>query len=752
MACRAGGRGQSWRLIAGQVYRKPPAPPARGGRLPAVDTASITAELNPQQRDAVTAPDGNLLVLAGAGTGKTRVLTSRVAWLVANGMAHTGEVLAVTFTNKAAEEMRGRVRRMLGHDTSRMWIGTFHSIANRLLRMHATEAGIKPGFQIIDKSDQTTVARGILKDEGADSSAESVREMTGFISKSKEWGLLPSDIPPSDTRTRRWLPYFEIYNRLLREQNKVDFGDLMILSGRLLRTHPEIQRRYTDRFRHVLVDEFQDTSAFQYDWLKLFKGKDNRFFAVGDDDQSIYGFRSADPRIMSAYREEFEVGTIVRLELNYRSQPGILKAANALIDGNTNRIGKTLRPVVEEREPIHLRGFGADKDEAHFVAAAAAGLVSDGDDPGEIGVIYRTNAQSRLLEQAMLAQRVRHQIYGGRRFFDRKEVRDSVAYLRLAVNPQDHDALQRVVNFPPRGIGAVTVGSLAAHPGGMWAGIQAAAPGSNKVDAFRALVEGLAAAHSAGESPGDMVVRVNRESGLREHFSRKREDRERIENLDELVNAAREFEQEAGEEAGLADFVSHLSLDTGKSDAHVSRGVSLMTAHAAKGLEFGTVFVVGLEDGLFPHYMSLESPAELEEERRLLYVAITRAKRRLFLTYARTRMEHGNIRRCRMSRFVEELPDDVVEEYSPGTHPVGRPAGTEAPRKERGRAPLQDVGRRSGTKYEKGDRVEHPMFGQGIVMTKAVFGGLPVLDIRFDRHGKKRICPDVVEMKVLDRV
>lgn len=713
-----------------------------------MDPSSIIDGLNPGQRDAVTAPDGNLLVLAGAGTGKTRVLTSRIAWLVANGAAHTGEVLAVTFTNKAAEEMRGRVERMLRQPASRMWIGTFHSIANRLLRMHAEEAGLRPGFQIIDKSEQATVARAILKAEKADSGAETVREMTGFISRQKEWGLTPSQLYPADPAVKRWLPYFEIYNRRLREENKVDFGDLMVLSGALLRERPEVRRKFVERFRHVLVDEFQDTSAFQYEWLKLFRGGDSRFFAVGDDDQSIYGFRSADPRIMARYREEFAVDQVVRLELNYRSQPGILRAANALIEGNTNRIGKTLRPTVEGAEPIRLRGFATDQDEARFVAASIPELEAEGIGPDEVGVIYRTNAQSRLLEQALIAQRVPHQIYGGRRFFDRKEVRDSIAYLRLAVNPSDRDALARIVNFPPRGIGARTVERLAAHPGGMWAGVQAAAPESPKVDAFRELVEKLAAAHSAGESPSEMVERANRASGLREHFSRKKEDLERIENLDELVSAARQFEQELGGRADLSDFVSHLSLDTGKSDSREARGVSLMTAHAAKGLEFGAVIVTGLEEGLFPHYMSLESEAELEEERRLMYVAITRARRLLCLTYARSRMEHGRIHSCRMSRFVEELPDEVVDEYSPG---LRRPRAADAPRAaEPKRSVLPaNVGRRSGTEYRRGDKVEHPVFGRGTVLAITAAGGMRMVDVRFDTHGKKKICPEVVEMRVV---
>ncbi len=717
-----------------------------------MDTCLITEALNPEQRKAVELESGNLLVLAGAGTGKTRVLTSRVAWLVSQGLAHAGEILAVTFTNKASQEMLVRIADLLNRDdVSGMWMGTFHSVAYRLLRYHGREIGIGSGFQVIDKSDQTSIIRRLLKEDKSDYSSESVRDLSGFISRSKEWGLHPGDIQ-SDHRNRKWLPYYEMYNEYIREQNKLDFGDLMILSRDLLIRHPGVRRQYAERFRHVLVDEFQDTSRFQYDWLKLFKSDGNRFFAVGDDDQSIYGFRSADPYIMQEYRKEFGVTEIVRLETNYRSQPNVLKVANALISRNSGRIGKTLKAHAGTPEPLRLRGFGHAEDEARFVANSVQSLGEEGVANDSVAVIYRTNAQRRLIEQMLVNLGIPYRVYGGQRFFDRKEIKDAMCYLRLAVNPHDRDALTRVINFPPRGIGARTMERLAENPNGIHAAIQMMAQENPKVDGFRMLLEDLVRAHEGNARPSEMVLKVNGVSGLHKHYSQKGEDLERGENLDELVNAAKQFEnQTAGKDASLADFISYASLDTGNPDAQEQSAVNLMTAHAAKGLEFEVVFLVGLQEGLFPHYLS-KGPHQIEEERRLMYVAITRAKRLLFLTYARSRMERGQRHESRQSRFLDELPPDVIEEYSAipgggGERQVRRQRKNPAFWSTRTRNPGNGRTAPEGI-HSVGTQVEHSKFGKGVVLAVRKTESREVVEIYFKSCGRKKIDSSVVKMKI----
>jgi len=710
------------------------------------------AGLNPEQKKAVTWDRGHLLVLAGAGTGKTRVLTSRLAWVVAQGQAHFGEVLAVTFTNKASEEMRSRVAALARRDVTGSWIGTFHSIAHRLLRIHGKEVGLRGGFQIIDKGDQTTIARRLLAEAGG--RKEEARDMVGFISRAKEMGLTPTQTDPSAPNARRWVQMYEAYDAYLREQNKVDFGDLMMRSRDLLMARPEIRAHYVERFRHVLVDEFQDTSPFQYEWLKLFRGEDNRYFAVGDDDQSVYGFRSADPEIMQHYRREFGVEEVVRLETNYRSQPHILDAANALIGRNTNRIGKTLRASegAAPKAKIALRGFGTDLDEAEFVAQAARELQHKGERLDAAAVIYRTNAQSQPLEKALTAVGVPYRIYGGQRFFDRKEVKDAIAYLRLAIDPGDREALLRVINFPPRGIGDTTLRQLQADPLGIPAAIERLGEENRRVGEFRGLLREIESAHRREAGPSELLKFIYGASGLRKHYEEKKADLERVENLDQLVSAASLFEQESGEDgADLADFVSYASLDSGKADNRGDGGINLMTAHAAKGLEFDAVHIVGVEEALFPHQLAWE-PRDVEEERRLMYVAITRARRLLHLTYARSRMEFGQHRRSKISRFVGELPAAVIEEYAPAST-EGRGQFRRRPGAAQWQAKAQRKADASpkfppmeGGGHKPGDYVSHPSFGKGVVIAVHPGASAPVVEVSFKNHGKRKIDTSIVPL------
>ena len=697
---------------------------------------------------------GNLLVLAGAGTGKTRVLTSRFSWLVGQDMASSGEILAVTFTNKAAEEMKVRVAALLGREVYGAWIGTFHSVANRLLRRHAGEAGLRSGFQIIDKADQTAVARRVLEqDRGEKPAKEDVRELSGFIAGCKEQGHAPAAVAPSDYKSRKWLPYYELYEKLLQEENKVDFGGLMMRSYELLAGQEGIRRQYAERFRHVLVDEFQDTSRFQYSWLKLFRGGGNRFFVVGDDDQSVYGFRAADPGIMQTFRGEFEVPEVARLEVNYRSQPHILTAANSLIACNANRIGKMLRPHAGAPKPLRLRAFCSGEEEADSVVAALEENADAGDGLDTAAIIYRTNAQSRLFEQRLASRCVPYRIYGGQRFFDRKEVKDALAYLRLAADPQDREALRRVVNFPPRKIGAVTERRLFDHPGGPWAGVEQMSESSRNVAQFRRTIEALARAFADGASPSALTELVNSEAGLYEHYRRSRDDLERLENLQELVSAAKQFEREHREEETVADFISYASLDTGKASLREGGGVNLMTAHAAKGLEFGIVFIVGVEDAFFPHKMSADDPEKVEEERRLMYVAITRAKRVLQLSYAHSRMEYGRPERRRPSRFLDEIPDEVLDRPRPRPDAAGSLQSRSSAARSRwgGNASAyafaKPQGASEGAGYRRGDMVRHPKFGSGVVMSVQSGANGPLVEVYFKSSGRKKIDTSIVPLR-----
>jgi DNA helicase-2/ATP-dependent DNA helicase PcrA len=704
-----------------------------------MDVTDIIDPLNEAQREAVTAPDRPTLVLAGAGSGKTRVLVHRIAWVIrVNGVA-AQQVLAVTFTNKAAAEMRERIERLLGFPTRSLWIGTFHGLAHRLLRIHAADAGLSEGFQIMDSDDQVRLVRRMLRALELDENVWVPKEIQWFINAQKDEGYRPKDLHDEGNAGRRqMIDLYGRYERACAAASLVDFGELLLRSLELLRDNEQLLRQYRERFRHVLVDEFQDTNAIQYRWLKLIAGPSGMPFVVGDDDQSIYRWRGARVENLQRFQQDYPGTQIVRLEQNYRSTATILDAANAVIANNSARLGKTLWTEGAAGAPIKVYAAFNERDEAEFVINRIQDFVGQGNRRSEIAVLYRSNAQSRVFEEGLLAAGIPYRVYGGLRFFERAEIKDALAYLRLIANRDDDPSFERVVNTPPRGIGARTVelvrDEARAAGTSLWRAAAAliaagslAKRAAESLWAFLQLIDGLDT-ETRNESLHDQVARVTERSGLVAHHGKNQDagGEARVENLEELVTAAREvFTDESSELPPLAEFLAFAVLESGDGQAEAYQdSVQLMTLHSAKGLEFSLLFLCGMEDGLFPHQRSLNDPAGLEEERRLCYVGITRARQELYLTHAEQRRLHGEQRFSIPSRFLREIPAELVEEVRPAMI-VSRPIY------RRAESHTQIGGMRLG------QRVRHGKFGEGIVLNSEGSGSHARVQVNFEREGPK---------------
>jgi len=731
-------------------------------------SSPLLANLNPEQLAAVTLPHGSALILAGAGSGKTRVLTTRIAWLLATGQASPLSVLAVTFTNKAAKEMLARLSALTPVNTRGMWIGTFHGLCNRMLRAHYRDAGLPQLFQIMDTQDQLSLIKRLYKAHGIDDERFPPRQLQGLINGSKEEGLRANQVEAHDEFTRRQVEHFALYEEACSREGVVDFPELLLRCFELLSRHDVLREHYQRRFSHLLVDEFQDTNALQYRWLRLLAGPQAAVFAVGDDDQSIYAFRGANVANMQRFERDF--GTpeapvqLIKLEQNYRSHGHILDAANALIKHNQGRLGKNLWTADARGEPVRAFAAPSDINEAAFVVEVVKSLVDEGVSPAEVAVLYRSNAQSRVLEHALFNAGMPYRVYGGMRFFERAEVKHALAYMRLIAAPDDDGAFLRVVNFPPRGIGARTLETLQdkARAAGtsLWQAA-CAAPGTGKpgasLGAFLKLIEGMRSA-AAGFPLSETVEHVVQASGLGAHYAAERDGQERIENLQELVNAAESFVREAdlqvaGEselETGdpLSAFLAHAALEAGETQAAEGRpALQLMTVHSAKGLEFHTVFVTGLEEGLFPHENSMSEYDGVEEERRLAYVAITRARRRLYLTHAQSRMLHGQVRYNVASRFLDELPAALVRWLSPQRADAW-PTRTEAPRTSEpsfGAASYGALADRPG--WRIGQSVKHAKFGLGIIIDAEGRGTDARVQVNFRDVGVKWLALEYAKLQ-----
>ncbi|MFP5466088.1 MAG: UvrD-helicase domain-containing protein [Gammaproteobacteria bacterium] len=785
------------------------------------DPSPLLAGLNAEQAAAVTLPPEHALILAGAGSGKTRVLTTRIAWLLQSGQISPGGVMAVTFTNKAAKEMMTRLSAMLPVNVRGMWIGTFHGLCNRFLRAHHQAASLPQTFHILDTQDQLSAIKRLCKQHNVDDERFPPKQLQYFISGCKEDGQRPRDVVVRDDETRRKVEIYQLYEEQCQREGVVDFGELMLRSYEVLRDNDPIRVHYQRRFRHILIDEFQDTNRLQYAWIKMFSSppteglppSGNAVFAVGDDDQSIYAFRGARVGNMADFVREFQVRHQIKLEQNYRSCSNILNSANELISHNSRRLGKNLRTDAGEGEPVRVYEAASDFAEAQWMVDEMKQLERDGLPRSEMAVLYRSNAQSRVIETALFNAGMPYRVYGGLRFFERAEIKHALAYLRLLENPHDDTSFQRVVNFPPRGIGARSIEQLQDV---------ARASGCSLHDAASAVTgrAGVAIGHFVAlldvmrERTEAMTLReiielVLDRSGLIDHFRAEREGEDRVENLEELVNAAESFVMQEGfgrdavalpvDEQGtpltqspvsqgldpdapllngslvpdaetgetlspLVAFLTHAALESGDNQAQAGQdAVQLMTVHAAKGLEFDAVFITGLEEGLFPHENSMSDRDGMEEERRLMYVAITRARQRLYLTHAQTRMLHGQTRYNLRSRFLDELPEACLKWLTPrggapmtsswsgqrtgshggGAQPAWSPgwlsgsqAATPAP------APEPD----RGTDIRSGMKVFHTKFGEGKVLAVEGAGADARAQVNFPRHGIKWLALSVARL------
>ena len=765
----------------------------------------LLQHLNPEQRDAVTLPNEHALILAGAGSGKTRVLTTRIAWLLQTGQVSPGGVLAVTFTNKAAKEMMTRLSAMLPVNVRGMWIGTFHGLCNRFLRAHYRIAALPQGFQILDTQDQLSAIKRLMKQFNIDDERYPAKQTQWFIGGCKEDGLRPNMVEARDDDTRRKTEIYQLYEEQCQREGVVDFGELMLRCYEVLRDNDPIREHYQRRFRHILIDEFQDTNKLQYAWIKMLAGVavegdsgqhlPGSVMAVGDDDQSIYAFRGARVGNMADFVREFGVRQQIKLEQNYRSFSNILDSANALISHNNKRLGKNLRTDQGPGEPVRVVESASDFAEAQWMVEEMRQLVRDGSARQEIAVLYRSNAQSRVIETALFNAAMPYRVYGGLRFFERAEIKHALAYLRILDNPGDDTSFLRVVNFPPRGIGARSLEQVqdAARASGLSLH-DAVASVSGKAGAnMGAFVASMAALRdqTTGLSLREIIELVLDHTGLLEHYRAEREGADRVENLEELVNAAESFvtqegfgrdavalpvdellvapDAETGEtQSPLAAFLTHAALESGDNQAQAGQdAIQLMTVHSSKGLEFDCVFITGVEEGLFPHENSMNDRDGLEEERRLMYVAITRARKRLYLSHSQTRMLHGQTRCNVRSRFFDELPEDALKWITPrhtgfGSYsgfPSGpggdsrsgqRPAWGNTPRfSERQDAPPVQRKTDSGHGLRAQMKVFHTKFGEGTVLALEGSGADARAQVNFSRHGVKWLALSVAKLTPL---
>lgn len=725
-------------------------------------TDSILSPLNDAQREAVTSPSLATLVLAGAGSGKTRVLTHRMAWLCAEQGFSPQSLLAVSFTNKAAGEMRARLTDLLpadqlGRGIASLWVGTFHSLSNRLLRLHHQEAKLPPAFQILDSDDQLRLVKRLLREADLDDTRWPPKMVAGLINHWKEQGLRAVHVEPrGDAQDDAVLGIYHAYEALCQRGGLVDFTELLLRATELLRDHDTLRAHYQRRFRQVLIDEFQDTNSLQYAWMRLLIGSENGIFAVGDDDQSIYGWRGAKIEHIQHFARDFPHTHLVRLEQNYRSTATILDAANAVIARNQGRLGKNLWTAGERGTPVRYYLAFNEQDEAHFVVQQIAQSVADGLDRRECAVLYRANAQSRVIEEALIAAGLPYRVYGGLRFFDRAEIRDALAYLRLVNHRDDDAAFERVVNTPARGLGEKSLQQLRDTAKSLGVSLWRAARQMVQTKAlppraatalcgFLDLIDNQAAA-IVGQPLAVQVEQVIEHSGLRSLHQNDR-DRERaearLENLDELISAARAFVFDASTATegldALATFLSQTSLDAGDAQADAWEDcVQLMTLHAAKGLEFQQVFLVGMEEGLFPHQMSLDEPGRLEEERRLCYVGMTRARAQLTLSSAESRRLHGRQLFAVPSRFLGELPAALISEVRPKASSWRAPAGLPA------RPAEADGG------WRMGQRVLHAKFGEGTLIDHEGSGPNTRVLVNFGAEGSKWLILSFARLTALD--
>jgi len=771
-----------------------------------MDISHILNSLNDHQRQAVTSDPGNLLVLAGAGSGKTRVLVHRIAWLIQMEGVSTHGILAVTFTNKAANEMRLRIEELLERPAGGMWVGTFHGLAHRLLRAHYQEAGLPEKFQILDSDDQLRLVKRICKNLELDESKWPAKQCQWFINKQKDEGIRAANLEDfGEEFIQIMIRVYSAYEEACERGGMVDFGELLLRSHELWLKNPALLEHYQNRFRHILVDEFQDTNAIQYAWLRMLVGREGFITVVGDDDQSIYGWRGARIENIQNFDKDFSDADMVRLEQNYRSTANILSAANNLIAKNTGRLGKELWTEDKDGESISAYSAFNEQDEARFIIGQIEKWVNSGNKHTEAAILYRSNAQSRELEEALLRVSMPYRIYGGFRFYERLEIRNALAYMRLVASRDDDAAFERVINTPVRGLGAKTLDSIRqvarAEGCSMW---QAAvkvveesllpARAVLNVSVFMALINAMED-QVYGRELYEFTEYVVKQSGLIQHHEKEggEKARTRIENLEELVNAAKAFEvedihteedmlQEEGaapevdkeltETDILTAFLDKAALDAGDSQAdEFEDAVQLMTLHSAKGLEFPLVFIAGMEEGLFPHKMSMDDLAGLEEERRLCYVGITRARQKLYLTHAESRRMHGEENLTRPSRFLKEIPEELVEEirmqgevrrnsyyagntYAGNTYAGNTYAGnTSYP----GNTPVnhanigasRGMDKVAGTDISLGQRVLHPKFGEGVVLNYEGNGPNARIQINFDSVGGKWLVMSYARLEII---
>ncbi len=701
-----------------------------------MDVSHIFDALNDAQREAVGAEPGPMLVLAGAGSGKTRVLTYRIAWLVEGLKVSPLSILAVTFTNKAAREMRSRIESMLGFPVGGMWMGTFHGISHRLLRAHHAEAGLPAAFEVLDSDDQYRLVRRILRDMNLDEGYWPPRQVQWFINGHKEEGRRVHQVADNDDyQVQQMLSIYAAYEEACQRLGLVDFAELLLRATELIERNEPLRAHYHERFRHVMVDEFQDTNAIQYRWLKLFAEPRNNIVAVGDDDQSIYGWRGARVENILRFEQDFPGTRVVRLEQNYRSTGTILAAANAVIANNEGRLGKKLWTEGAEGEPIRLYAAFNDVDEARFVIDRIEDVIAEGNARASCAILYRSNAQSRIFEQQLIDRGIPYRVYGGLRFFERAEIKDALGYLRLVNNRDSDPAFERVVNLPTRGIGNRTIDAVREHARNgalsLWASARALCTGTSlpsrarsALAAFCDLVDGMDEDTAHLDLP-ELTDTVLRRSGLVAHYQKEKGEKAetRIENLEELVNATRAFNPELAEENTdrLTAFLSQAALEAGETQGDEWQDcVQLMSLHSAKGLEFPQVFLCGVEEGLFPHQRSIEEPGRLEEERRLCYVGMTRAMSRLTMTWAEVRRLHGRENYSRPSRFLSEIPAGFTQQ-------VRVAAATAIPRQ---------VDREAGG-IRLGARVEHRKFGAGTVINIEGQGEHARVQVNFEDVGHK---------------
>lgn len=707
-----------------------------------MDVSLVLDGLNEAQREAVAAPTGNVLVLAGAGSGKTRVLVHRIAWYIQTEQASPFGILAVTFTNKAAAEMRSRIESLLQRPIGGMWVGTFHGIAHRLLRAHWQEAGLPENFQILDSDDQYRTIRRVIRAMDLDEAQYSPREAQWFINAQKDEGLRPQHVDDGgDPNLREMVKLYQAYQDTCARSGLVDFAELLLRAHELFRDQDTILGHYRERFRHVLVDEFQDTNALQYAWLRVLVGNTGSLFSVGDDDQSVYSWRGARIENMQHFQNDFRETSLMRLEQNYRSTANILNAANALIANNASRLGKELWTEGHEGEKVQVYAAYNEQDEARFVIERIAADKLEGDMYGENALLYRVSAQSRVIEEVLMQSGIPYRVYGGMRFYERAEIKDALAYVRLAAFRDDDASFERIVNTPTRGIGQRTLEELRNNARkencSLW---QAAvhivehkllpARALGALENFLRLIQQIST--GMNDLPLDEIVdNAIKLSGLIEHFRKEKGEKgqARIENMEELVNAAGEFRvntEEHGDIEPLQAFLAHAALEAGETQASAHTDcVNLMTLHSAKGLEFPNVYLVGMEEGLFPHQRSSEDIVQLEEERRLCYVGITRAERKLTLTYAQHRRLHGSEYYPQASRFLSELPSGLLNEIRLGGT-VTQTLFSQVSGDEQNDSGLS-----------LGQRVFHKKFGDGVVLNLEGKGSQARVQVNFEGAGSK---------------